>query len=178
MTLVDKIDFLYLLVAGGVVHLFVDWFLQNHWQAINKMKRRERIRRTAITQNIGGHDEVVDVIDTLLPSRWWDRHNAAYTHAGLHALFLLIVFPLWAALLICVLHLIIDTRSPLDWWGKFTRQTVDREGYVNIFPSDDFYRGREEHRERYLGIGTHVGIWRDQTAHIIVLALVSLLCVF
>ncbi len=78
-------------------------------------------------------------------------HPAAWIHSGIHLLGLLFIFPWWAALLIAIIHLLIDTRVPLVWWRKFYRQTT--EGPVAI----------------------DVAIWGDQVAHITVLAIFALI---
>jgi hypothetical protein len=98
-----------------VIHLFVDWFLQNDWMAINKVN---------------------------------PRHPAGYVHAASHGVGLLLLLPIWAAVLIAIIHFLIDLRSPLTWWKKVFRQT--REGDIAL----------------------HVGVWTDQVAHIAVIALV------
>jgi hypothetical protein len=85
-------------------------------------------------------------------------HIAGWVHAGIHASILLLVFPVWAALLVGIIHWVIDLRSPLDWWGKFSRQT--RHDPNVEFPVMD--------------IGMEVAFWRDQVAHFVVIALVAL----
>ena len=58
------------------------------------------------------------VADWLLQTDWMAvnkvnlRHPAGYVHAGVYTLFMLPLFPWCLALLICVTHLIIDTRGP------------------------------------------------------------------
>lgn len=88
------------------------------------------------------------------------RHPAAFVHAGIHTVLPLLVFPVWAALIIGVLHFLIDLRSPLTWWGKFTRQTRPRSGGYS---------------PEIMDIGMEVAFWRDQVAHFIVIALVAAL---
>lgn len=136
-----------LVLAGILIHLFADWFLQNDWMAKNKTKKGLRNGKPLWE----------------FPS-WLDRHPAAFIHASIHAVLLLLVFPLWAALLIGVLHLIIDTRSPLEWWGKFTRQTRQTEQKTTAFGGI------------LVDLGMMVAFWRDQTSHFIVIALVALGC--
>lgn len=77
-------------------------------------------------------------------------HPASWVHSGIHFLGLLLIFPVWMAGIIAVLHLLIDTRVPLQWWRKVYRQT--REGDVAL----------------------HVALWSDQVLHIAVLALAAL----
>jgi hypothetical protein len=107
-----------LVVWGSVVHLVVDWLLQNEWMADNK---------------------------TSL------RHPSAYVHAGLHGGALLLVFPPLAALALAVVHLLIDTRKPLEWWASVFAQTT--EGPV----------------------GVTLMIWRDQALHIGTIAAAALI---
>jgi hypothetical protein len=85
-----SVDATVLLVWGAVLHLLVDWLLQNDWQALNK---------TSLA------------------------HPAAWVHAGMHGAVQLLVFPWWAALLIGVTHLLIDTRRPVAWWSRMIHQT-------------------------------------------------------
>lgn len=107
-----------LLVWGIVIHLFVDWFLQNDWMAKNKASL---------------------------------RHPASWVHSGSHAIAMLLIFPPLAVLLIGILHILIDTRRPLQWWRNFYRQT--REGEVVL----------------------HMAFWQDQVAHILVIVVVVLI---
>lgn len=174
MSIVDKVNWLYLVVAGGIIHLIIDWFAQNHWQATNKMKRRVRHHWSAISSNDPGIDGFHYEWSEYGP--WWDRDLAAYVHSGLHFLPLLLIFPFWAALIIAVLHLIIDTRSPLEWWGKFTKQTRSTQKFLFL---DDPLVAQEGMPlpADLVDVGMTVSFWRDQTAHIAVIALVALLCV-
>lgn len=166
MTLDQKVSLLYLLTLGGLLHAFADWFLQNDWQAKNKAKRRERRGEIVGYTKEGGEVSIVP------PTHWWDRHPAAYAHAGIHTVIQLVIFPWWACLLIGFLHLVIDTRSPLEWWGKFTRQTRPRE-WMSIHP----YLAAPLPAS-VMDIGMEVAFWRDQVAHLVVLAGVALLCAF
>lgn len=74
-------------------------------------------------------------------------HPAAFTHAYIHFVGMSFLFPWYAALLIAITHLLIDTRVPLAWWRGFFGQTQD---------------------------DTHVQIWSDQVLHITILAIVAL----
>jgi hypothetical protein len=78
------------------------------------------------------------------------KHPAAYVHSGIHLIGLLLIFPWYAAMIIAVLHLLIDTRVPLTWWRRTFRQTVEGD------------------------VALHVALWSDQAAHIFVLAVVAL----
>ena len=115
-----------IILAGVLIHLFVDWFLQTDWMAQNKMKW----------------------------AGYWP-HPAGIVHAGLHGLFMLLVFPPLAALLVAVLHWALDMRVPLIWWRKALRQTTDPNNPAAL----------------------HVAIWQDQVAHVLVITAVALLLV-
>jgi len=111
-------DAVELLVWGAVIHLVVDWLLQNEWMAENKASL---------------------------------RHPAAYVHSGLHGLALLAVFPPLAALTLGVVHMLIDTRNPLEWWANVLGQT--NEGPVAV----------------------PLAIWRDQVLHIATIAVAAII---
>ena len=111
-------DAIELVVWVTVVHLVVDWLLQNDWIAEHK----------------------ADL-----------RHPAGYIHAGSHGLGLLLVFPPLAALALAVVHLLIDTRKPLQWWAKVMSQ-------------------RDTGPE-----GVSLAIWRDQALHIATIAAAALI---
>lgn len=99
------------------------------------------------------------VSDWFLQSEWMAtyktslRHPAAWVHSGIHLVAAACVFPFWAACLLGVLHLLIDTRVPLQMWRRFYRQT--QEGPVMLT----------------------FGMWQDQALHIICLGAVALLVV-
>lgn len=134
------------LIWGIVVHLVIDWLAQNEWMAVNKAKRREYWKQM---QGGGEHGPF---------TRWWDRHPAAYVHAGLHGAAQLLVFPWPAALAIGVTHLLIDTRAPVAWWSKLIGQTQP----TPATPSP------------LMDIGAVVRIWADQVWHIGVIAVLAL----
>lgn len=77
------------------------------------------------------------------------RHPAAWVHAGIHTVLMLLVFHPLIAFFIGIAHLLIDTRVPLAWWRKVYGQTT--EGIFAI----------------------HVAIWEDQVAHILIVALAA-----
>lgn len=87
------------------------------------------------------------IVDWLLQNHWMAtykaslRHPAAWVHAGLHTLALLLIFPPLYALAIGIIHLLIDTRVPLMWWRKTYRQTQTGD------------------------VALHVAIWGDQVVH-------------
>lgn len=130
MTVVDYI------VVGILLHLVADWLFQNEWMAVNKVMRRRSGKSLVDGSPVNGP--------------WWDRHPAAWVHAGIHTL---IQVPLFGpfALLVGFLHLIVDTRTPLTKWKHAFKQTI--EGPYAI----------------------HVAIWQDQVVHFVVIATVALL---
>src|SRR5690242_18381553 len=75
------------------------------------------------------------------------RHPAAYVHSGIHLVALACVFKWPVAVALAITHLLIDTRVPLQFWGRVIKQTVDGP------------------------IAMHIAIWRDQVAHIALVAL-------
>lgn len=60
--------------------------------------------------------------DWLLQTEWMAvnkcslRHPAGYVHAGVYAVCMLAVFTWPFALAIGVIHLLVDTRTPVQWW--------------------------------------------------------------
>jgi hypothetical protein len=97
------------------------------------------------------------VADWLLQNDWMAKnksnlsHPAAYVHGLIHMLCLLIILPLWAALIVAIIHVLIDTRKPLLWWSRFYRQTM--EG----------------------GVSSPLAIWRDQVLHLVILAIMAVI---
>jgi hypothetical protein len=155
-----------LLIWGIVVHLVIDWLGQNEWMAVNKAKRRKRFEWRA---------------DGTWITRWWDRHPAAYVHAGLHAAAQLLVFPWPAALAIGVTHLLIDTRVPVAWWSKFIRQTQPAEkphALVYLAKAEEHVIEHVEDAPAgapiLMDLGSDVRIWADQVWHIAVIAALAL----
>lgn len=167
-----------LLVWGIVIHLVVDWLGQNEWIAVNKAKRRTRVRVERLIEyksRIDGSLEPLRVVDEKppveTPGPWWDRHPAAYIHAGMHGAAQLLVFPWWAALAIGVTHLLIDTRVPVAWWSKLIRQTQPSPDEAAVVEAES---GRLEAAGPAFDIGADVRIWADQVWHIGAIALVAL----
>ena len=95
--------------------------------------------------------------DWLLQNDWMARNKAnlryfaAWVHAAIHLVGLLLIFPPLAAVAIALIHLLIDTRLPLIAWRNIFRQT--RTGPAAL----------------------HVAMWGDQVAHITILALAALM---
>jgi hypothetical protein len=140
-----SLDLPTLILFGWLLHWIADWYLQNEWMALNKAKRK--------IANDGGKSALLAWLDDksvfVYNSHWWHRHPAAYVHAGIHTIIQLLIFPWWGAFIIGLLHLIIDCRWILDKWGQLMKQTT--EGPIAI----------------------HIAIWRDQVAHLLVIALVA-----
>lgn len=96
------------------------------------------------------------VADWLLQNDWMARHKstvrhpAGIVHALIHAAALRLVFPLRWALMLGVLHYLVDLRFLLAWWRRLFRQTTQGD------------------------VGLHVAIWGDQVVHIMLIALVAL----
>jgi hypothetical protein len=91
--------------------------------------------------------------DFILQNDWMAKnktslkHPASWTHGGIHFLAMAIVFPLWVAVIISILHVLFDTRKPLEWWRKFYRKTMGGE------------------------IAIPLALWEDQTLHIVIIAM-------
>lgn len=161
-----------MLLWGWVIHLIADLGLQNAWMAANKARRRQRNDVGAMQ---GAPFRPYD-------GPWWDRHPAAYVHAGIHGVLLLLVLPWWAALLVAVLHLLIDTRAPLAWWSRLIRQ--DQPGRPVFVRWRGVGTEDGSGGEPFIGatqgallvdMGMLVRFWLDQAAHVVVLAVVALL---
>lgn len=153
-----------ILVWGIVLHLIADWPLQNDWMANNKMKRRARHNKISLAEYYDRKTETVQ-------GPWWDRHSAAYVHAGIHGLLLSIIFG-WVAIPLAVVHLLIDTRVPLVWWGtKVVKQTQPQGHEVETTTPDGFH-----YKFMLLyDLGLEVRIWTDQVFHITCIAIAALL---
>jgi hypothetical protein len=97
------------------------------------------------------------VADWLFQNDWMANnknsllHPASYVHGLVHLIFLLAVFPFWAALIVSLTHVIIDTRKPLLWWRRFYKQNSDGDVSSPIF------------------------MWEDQVLHILILAIMSII---
>lgn len=143
------------LTLGGIlIHLFVDWFLQNDWMAKNKFLWVWRWN--PMTGELGY------------------PHPSGIVHAASHGVALLLLFPWWACGIVAIAHWLIDLRTPLAWWGRVFHQTAPSGMGVlaGKSPTDraEFYRG-------FVDIGTNVAVWRDQVAHFVVIALVAILVI-
>jgi hypothetical protein len=158
-----------LLIWGIVLHLIADWPLQNDYLANNKMKRR--------TRNLRHGDGMMTPPRMYQPSeRWWDRHPAAYIHAGIHGILLALIFG-WVAALLALAHLLIDIRVPVVWWSKLVKQTQPQNHKTIVFPSSIRATDQIGFRKIVLlyDVGTEVRFWTDQVFHIVCIAVAALL---
>lgn len=154
-----------LLIWGVVLHLIADWPLQNDWMANHKMNRRVRKMQH-------GDGIMTPPRPYQPPDRWWDRHPAAYVHAGIHLVFLALVFG-WAAIPLAIVHLIIDTRAPVVWWSKLVGQTQPKADLVDVgYTGGEYYKAELVH---LYDVGTEVRFWTDQVFHITCVAIAALL---
>ena len=91
--------------------------------------------------------------DWLLQNDWMARgkvdlrHPAAWVHAGIHAVLLGLVLGWLGGLVLGVIHMLVDTRVPQQWWSRVFAQTQSGE------------------------MALHVRIWGDQVIHIATIAL-------
>lgn len=130
------LDATQLVVWALIAHVIADWLLQSDWMAKHKAERggwpsyRQR----------DDYDSPTGVLASIMEERrialrppstppWWNRHPAAYAHAGIHGLALAPLFG-WVTLPLAVVHLLIDTRTPVAWWAKVMCQTRPRSRYA------------------------------------------------
>lgn len=92
------------------------------------------------------------IADWFLQNDWMavnkvnPRHSAGYVHAGIHTLIQIPILGFKRALVVGVLHWLIDLRTALTKWKQIFGQTT--EGPLAV----------------------HVAIWEDQVAHLTVIA--------
>lgn len=93
------------------------------------------------------------IADWLLQNDWMAankmnlKHPASWTHAGIQAIAMTLALGWQAGIVLGIVHLLIDTRIPLQWWQRTFKQTT--EGPAAL----------------------HVAIWGDQVLHIATIAL-------
>jgi len=95
------------------------------------------------------------IADWLFQNHWManqksDLNNlAAWTHGSIHFLAMLRVFTWPFALILALIHMLVDTRKPLQWWrGIYRQTTVEMNDHA----------------------GWHTAIWGDQVLHIVCIA--------
>ena len=97
------------------------------------------------------------VADWLLQNDWMAQnkhhitHPAAWVHAGIHAVALAVALGWLAGVTLGIVHMLIDTRLPLQWWARMYGKNLQGEH------------------------GKQVSIWTDQVLHISSIALWLLL---
>jgi hypothetical protein len=150
-----------LLIWGLVLHLIADWPLQNDWMANNKAKRW--------VDKDG--DGVLRDRKMQPTTYWWLRHPAAWVHAGIHTVMLALVFG-WPAIFLGLVHLIIDTRTPVVWWSQLVKQTQPKN---RIFYQHSELYAEEVYEIPVYDIGLEVRFWTDQVFHIACIAVAAFL---
>lgn len=146
-----------LMIWGFVLHLIADVMLQSSWMADNKMERRRRIKSIPVDEQ---------TVQITKDSRWWDRHPAAYVHAGIHVFALSFIFG-WAGILLGIAHLIIDCRWIVAKWSKLVGQTPS-----TVFMVTNPNTGK---KVALMDMGTIVRMGLDQVFHIVCIAVAALL---
>ena len=97
------------------------------------------------------------IADWIFQNEWMALHKgrlihpAAWVHGGIHMLAMSLIFPVPVALAIGAIHMLVDTRKPVQWWQRVYGQTT----------SGDY--------------AIHVAIWIDQVVHITTIAIFALL---
>jgi len=94
------------------------------------------------------------------------KHPAGYFHALIHCFFLAIVFGK-AAIPLAIVHLLIDTRKPVIWWGNLWQQSPPLGKGVRV-PGELW-------PVPLYDMGIEVRIWTDQVFHIMCIAIAALL---
>ncbi len=148
-----NLDLASLIVLGVVAHLAGDFLLQNDWMAVRKVER---------------------LVLAGPSSRWFLRHPAAYTHSGIHLVLLVPVFGL-VALPVALVHLIIDTRVPVQWWMRTLGQTMPQGAQVLEWDEGDDPFCSVPHAVPVVDVGLFVQMAVDQTMHVLVIVLAAIL---
>jgi hypothetical protein len=121
------------------------------------VRRRPRSRQPTPTDLLVWGAAVHLAVDWLTQNEWIAAnkhqlvHPAGYLHAGGHAAAQSLVFPAPHAAALGAAHLVIDTRQPLQLWKKVVSQPEEGPAALSI------------------------SIWRDQTAHLVSIAVAALL---
>ncbi len=100
------------------------------------------------------------IADWLLQNEWMAknktslRHPAGYVHGLIYMICLMGVYPFWAALIVSITHILIDTRKPLQWWRRIFKRTPNAEGRLpDIFRrrpgiTPCYFSGDGNHRQQ------------------------------
>lgn len=97
------------------------------------------------------------IADWLFQNDWMAKnkakvfHPATWVHALIHAVLLGIAIGWLGGLVLALIHILIDTRAPLNWWRGFFRQTTDGP-YAAL-----------------------TAVWADQVLHLVTIAIWVLL---
>lgn len=97
------------------------------------------------------------IADWLLQNNWMAmnkqdlRHPAAWVHSGIYTLLMLPAFRWYAALALGVVHLLIDTGRPMEWWFRVFKRMSNGPTLACV------------------------KIWTDQALHILLIALAAVL---
>lgn len=95
------------------------------------------------------------IADWIFQNDWMARnktslkHPAAWVHGGIHLIAMLFVFPILVAIGIAIVHMLIDTRKPVQWWQRIYGHTTEGPYALTV------------------------SIWLDQVFHIAVIALAT-----
>jgi hypothetical protein len=147
------LDATQLLAWGLVAHVVADWLFQSDWMARHKAERRSP------------------------RPRWWDRHPAAYAHAGIHAAALAPVFG-WPALILAAVHLVVDLRWPVARLARLVRQTAPNPEPLNTLARIDPERPIEAGNVAGytpVDVGLLVRMAVDQAWHVVTIAAAALI---
>lgn len=203
MSLVNplQLDCTELLVWGLAAHVIADWLFQSDWMAAHKAQRGGWPRRHPPATDYDSPTEVLATrmqarTDELRPVKtppWWNRHPAAYVHAGAHLLAFVPLLGL-ASLPLAVVHLVIDTRAPVEWWARLVGQTrpiraawLFRHGYegdhvalrgeatATLRDHPDGEAGSRESQGVVVDLGLLVRMAVDQAFHVATIMVAALL---
>jgi hypothetical protein len=112
------------------------------------------------------------IADWPLQNDWIARnktlplHPALTVHGAIHAVALAPVLG-WPALIVALVHMAIDTRTPVAMWSTLVRQT--QPGGLRVFAHHQNDDGTVKDVPLY-DVGTEVRFWTDQVFHIATIA--------
>lgn len=123
------------LMFGTLAHIVADLFFQDHYMASNKA--RLFYRNEGLWREYSPGTETEGKFVPAIP------HFAGWFHAAFHAWFAAYVFSIPVALFLAFIHLLVDTRIPLNIWRNFMNQLNDPEHPV--FPVFAFIQDQSIH---------------------------------